>query len=232
MENFVQLPIFGILLTLLGFLLGEKIAKKINNPALTGLVVAVILIVAFLKITGISIEAYQIGGEYVNFFLGPMTLSLAVPMYHKRHILMENLLPISVGVVVSSLTAIGSGYLLGRLMGLDWSLILSMLPKNVTTGIAVETSAAIGGIPSLTVAAVTVAGVFGYGFVESYAKIARFRSPIAKGLASGAASHAMGTKRALEMGEDVGAVSSLAIALCGIVTSFLLPFVLPLLKAL
>ncbi|MDY3118215.1 MAG: LrgB family protein [Peptoniphilus sp.] len=225
-QPFISSPLFGIGLTVGCFLLGDRITKKINKPYITQLFVLLTLLITFLAVTGIDLADYQKGGEMISFLIGPMTLALAVPIYKQRKVLLENLLPILGAIVVGSATALVSGYLLGKLVGLDLSLIRSLLPKNTTTGIAQELSLSMGADRALTIALVIIAGNTGYMFSSSLYKLFGITHPVARGVALGSASHAVGTKRALELGETEGAVSSVAVGVCGMITTLILPFFL------
>ena len=166
----------------------------------------------------IPYEAYNQGGALINLFLSPATACLAVAIYGKRQILKENWLPILVGCAVGSAASMGSILLLCRLFGLDEAMIASLLPKSVTTPIAISVSQAHGGIGSITVVAVLITGIFGSIAAPLLIKLFRVREPMTAGLAIGACSHAVGTSKALELGETEGAMSGLAIGVCGIVT--------------
>jgi putative effector of murein hydrolase len=173
---------------------------------------------------------YEPGGEMIIFFLGPATVALAVPLYKRWQILRENFVPIIIGIVLGSTAGIGSILLLGKIMKLDNLMISSLLPKSTTSPIAIEISGLLGGNQSLTVSFVIITGIIGYIFAERILKLFRVTDPVAKGIAIGTTSHAVGTAKAMELGEVEGAMSSLAISVTGIVTVLMVPGVIWLLN--
>ncbi|MDD7362879.1 MAG: LrgB family protein [Peptoniphilus sp.] len=224
----VDSPLFGIFLTVLTFVLADRLTKIINKPYITQLFLMMVILITFFAVTGIDLDYYQQGGDMITFLIGPMTIALAMPIYRERHILAEYFIPILGAIAVGAVVALVSGYALGKLVGLDKSVILSLLPKNTTTGIAQELSLAIKGDSPLTIALVIIAGNTGYMFASTVYSLTRIEHPVAKGVALGTSSHAVGTKRALELGETEGAVSSAAIGVAGMITTFLLPAALAL----
>ena len=157
-------------------------------------------------------------------FLGPATVCLAVTIYAQIDLLKKNLLPILAGCAAGAVTSVLSIWGLCRLFGLDRTLTVSLLPKSVTTPIATAIAEGQGGIVSITVAAVIFTGILGNLCAPALARLFRVKDPVAAGLAIGACSHAMGTARALELGETEGAMSGLAIGLCGLATTILALF--------
>ena len=189
-----------------------------------GLVLAVVMIIAVLAVFDIPYAAYNAGGSLINLFLGPATVCLAVTIYAQIDLLKKNLLPILAGCAAGAVTSVLSIWGLCRLFGLDRTLTVSLLPKSVTTPIATAIAEGQGGIVSITVAAVIFTGILGNLCAPALARLFRVKDPVAAGLAIGACSHAMGTARALELGETEGAMSGLAIGLCGIATTILALF--------
>lgn len=228
-QSFAASPLFGIFITLAAFLIADRLTRIIDKPYVNQLFIILAILIAFLVVTGIDLEDYQRGGDVITFLVGPMTIALALPIYRERHILLKHFVPILGGIVVGAVVALVSGYFLGKLVGLDPNAILSLLPKNTTTGIAQELSIVIGGDSPLTVALVLIAGNTGYILATNLYALTKITHPVAKGVALGSASHAVGTKRALELGELEGAVSSSAIGVCGMITTALLPILLPIL---
>ena len=211
-------PYFGIALSILAFWAGEKLQKKLKSPLCNPLLFAILVIVVILLVFDIPYDSYNAGGAVINMFLAPATACLAVSIYTKIQILKENALPILVGCTVGSLTSMGSVYLLCKLFGLDAAMTASLLPKSITTPIAVEVCQTHGGIVPVTVIAVIFTGILGSIFAPFLIRIFRVKNPITAGLAIGACSHAVGTSKALELGETEGAMSGLAIGVCGIIT--------------
>lgn len=231
-EKVLNTPVFGILYSLLIYFISEKIAKKINHPLISVMIVSLFLSITGLVLSDIPVETYQKGGSMINFLLGPMTIALAIPLFKQIEQLKKHFFPIIIGIAVGSVVAILSGLFLGKLFQLDHAAIMSLAPKSTTAAIAMDLSKTFGGNPSLTIALTTVAGITGFSFGPFFLKICKITHPTAKGISLGTASHALGTNKALEMGEEEGAMSSLAIGTAGIITTFLLPIILSLFKML
>lgn len=230
MVEYLNTPIFGVGISIIAFSISSYIAKRTKIILLNPLLVAMLLIVGFLLVFEIDYKVYKPGGEMITFFLGPATVALAVPLYKQRDLLKKHFTPILVGITVGSAAGILLVIFMGKLMGMDPLLISSMLPKSTTTPIAMEISEVIGGNPSLTVTFVIITGISGCIFGEKLLKLFGIDDPIAEGIAMGATSHAVGTAKAMEMGEVQGAMSSLAIGVAGIVTVVFVPVILFLLN--
>lgn len=211
-------PFFGITLSILAFWMGIKIQKKTKLVICNPLLIAIILCIGFLLIFKIPYEAYDTGGSIINMFLGPATACLAVSIYTKLELLKKNWLPILVGCAVGSATSMLSVLGLCKLLNLDNAMTMSLIPKSVTTPIAVSISSAHGGVVPVTVVAVIFTGILGSILAPTLIKLFRIQDPIVAGLSIGASSHAMGTSKAIEIGETEGALSGLAIGICGIIT--------------
>ena len=211
-------PFFGISLSILAFWIGVRLQKRLKSVLCNPLLIAILLIAGFLSIFKIPYESYNAGGAIINMFLAPATACLAVSIYSKIRILKENWLPIVVGCTVGSVTSMGSVYLLCRLFRLDASMTASLIPKSITTQIAVEVSRDHGGIVTVTVIAVIFTGILGSIFAPFLIRLFGVKDPVAAGLSIGSCSHAVGTSRAIRLGEIQGAMSGLAIGICGIIT--------------
>lgn len=211
-------PFFGIALSILAFALGIKLQKRFQTPLCNPLLVAILLCVLVLSVFRIPYENYNVGGSIINLFLAPATACLAVSIYTRIQILKENWLPIVVGCTVGSLTSMGSVLLLCRLFGLDEAMTASLIPKSVTTPIAIGISTAKGGIVPVTVVAVVFTGILGSILAPTFIRIFRVKNPVTAGISIGACSHAVGTSKAIEIGETEGAMSGLAIGVCGVIT--------------
>lgn len=211
-------PFFGIAVSILAFWIGVKLQERLKSVLCNPLLIAIVLIAGLLSVFHIPYESYNAGGAIINMFLAPATACLAVSIYSKIQILKENWLPIVVGCTTGSVTSMGSVYLLCRLFRLDKAMTASLIPKSVTTPIAVEVSAAHGGIVPVTVIAVIFTGILGSIFAPLLIRVFQVKDPVAAGLSIGACSHAVGTSRAVQLGETQGAMSGLAIGICGIIT--------------
>lgn len=214
---------FGIFISLIAFEIGLFIYKKTKLPIFNPLLTATILIIFFLKIFNIDFDTYNNGGQFINIFLGPATIVLAVPLYKKLNLLKENFLPIFSGILVGSLVSVLSVISIATFLGLDNSLTVSLLSKSVTTPIGIEITNSLGGSSSITVLAIVLSGIIGAIVGPTVFKVLKINNPISRGVSLGTASHAVGTSKALEIGEQEGAMSSLSIGVAGIVTVFLAP---------
>lgn len=218
MAEIFNTPYFGISLTIIAFLIGQKIQKKTGLLICNPLIIAVVIIVGILLILKIPYESYQQGGSIINMFLAPATACLAVSIYNKIQILKENWLPILVGCACGSLASMASVYAMCKLFRLDDAITAAMLPKSLTTPIAVSVAESLGGVSSITVVVVIFTGILGSIFAPTLIKVFRVNDPMTAGLSIGACSHAIGTSKALQIGETEGAMSGLAIGICGIFT--------------
>lgn len=221
MSVLTESPFFGVALTVAAYWLGTKIQKKTGLVICNSIIIAVALLIAVLSVFHIPYEAYYQGGGIINMLLGPATACMAVTVYAKLDLLKKNWLPVLLGCLAGTVTSIGSILVMCRLFGLDAAMTASLLPKSVTTPIATAVSEGHGGIVSITVAAVIFTGILGNLAAPFLVKLFRVRDPLAAGLGIGACSHAIGTAKALELGETEGAMSGLAIGVCGIITALL-----------
>lgn len=218
MSEIVASPYFGIALSILAFEIGVWINKKTKSSIANPLLIAIIIVIGVLKIFNIPLESYNEGGEIITIFLAPATASLAISIYSQLPILKKNLLPIIAGTAVGSAVSMTSVFVLCKAFHLDEKLVVSMLPKSVTTPIAMEISTQLGGIVPVTVAAVVVTGILGAVLTPMLIKLFKIDNAVAVGLAIGTSSHAVGTSKALEIGEIEGAMSGIAIGVSGIIT--------------
>ena len=223
MQNLSELlysPYFGVLVTIFAYQAGVSIQKKVKHPLANPILIAVLLICTLLVIMDIPLEAYQEGGNLIYLFLAPATAALAVPIYKNWQILRLNWKPIIVGTMAGSFSSIVIVFALCKLFKLEESLTLSLLSKSVTTPIAVGITEQLGGIVPIAIAAVIFSGITGNIMAPFLVKVFRVEDPVAQGIGIGTASHAIGTTRAITMGELQGAMSGLAIGLSGLWTVF------------
>jgi predicted murein hydrolase (TIGR00659 family) len=223
MNNIFNNSLFGIMLSLLAFEAGCFIYRKTKISFLNPLLIAIVIVIGVLVGLDINFEAYNKGGQFINMFLGPCTVILAVPLYKQISLLKKHGVPILVGIFIGSVVGIISIILLSHAFGLEEILIRSLVPKSVTTPIGVAISRQLQGIPPVTVAAIIISGVTGAIVSPSVFKILKVKSRIAVGISIGTASHAVGTTKALEIGEVEGAMSGLSIGIAGLMTVFLAP---------
>lgn len=208
----------GVVITLGSFELGRAMKKRWNfalfNPLLLGIVFSIAVLLAFR----IDYNTYLNGAKYVNFLLTPATVCLAVPLYEKFELLKKNALAVMLGIGAGVVASVATVFALSALFRLDLSMFATLLPKSITTAIGMDVSVELGGYASLTVAAIIMTGVLGNICAEGACRLFRITSPIAQGVAIGTASHAVGTSKALEMGEIQGAMSSLSLVVAGLLT--------------
>lgn len=216
---------FGILLTCSSFLIGLQVQKKVKSPIANPLIVAAVICISVLLIFDIPLENYQQGSDFISLFLVPATATLALSIYRQFPILKDNLIPVILGTAVGSAVSMSSVLFLCRAFKLDEIMAKSLLSKSVTTAIAIEITAQQGGLEAITIAAVVITGVLGALFSPLLIKLFRIKNPVAAGLAIGTASHALGTTKALEIGEIEGAMSSIAIGTAGLVTVIFATFI-------
>lgn len=217
--------LFGIVISLIAYEIGVLLYRKTNLPIFNPLLIAIILVIGFLLVFHISFKTYNDGARFINLFLAPSTVVLAVPLYKQIDRLKENAIPIFVGIICGSGGGIISILLLSHFVGLDKKMIASLMAKSVTTPIAISVTAELHGLVPVTVLAVITTGIIGAIIQPFITKIFRIKNKIAVGLCLGTSSHAVGTTKALEIGETEGAMSSLAIGVNGIITVILAPII-------
>lgn len=218
MRELFGTPIFGLLISILSFEIGIYINKKTKIVLLNPLMIAMLLVMGTLLVLKIPLEDYKKGGDFISLFLTPATVILAVPLYKNINSLKKDYIAILSGVIIGSITAIFSVWGLAKAFGLSRELQASLIPKSITTPLGIELSKQLEGIPSVTVAAIIFTGIVGAVFAQWILKVCRITDKTAKGLAIGTSAHALGTTKAVEMGETEGAMSGLAIGLAGLVT--------------
>lgn len=219
MEDFFRESLFaGVTLSLVAYLLGSLLKKKFKLGIFNPLLISIIFTILVLVGTGVDYEVYNQGARYLSWFLTPATVCLAIPLYEQWQLLKKNFKAVISGIAAGVLTSLFTVFLLAKIMRLSHAEYVTLLPKSITTAIGMGVSEELGGYVNITVAVIVVTGVLGNIFGELICKIFRIKEPIAKGLAIGSAAHAIGTAKAMEMGEIEGAMSSLSIAVAGILT--------------
>lgn len=223
MKGLIDTPLFGILISLIAFEIGCLIYSKTKITLFNPLLISIALIISFLIKFNISLTYYNIGGQFISFFLGPSTVVLAVPLYKKINLLKKYAIPILIGITSGSCIGIITIIILSYIFKIDSPLNSSLIPKSVTTPIGVEISKQLGGIPSITVAAIISTGIIGAVIGPAILNLFKIKNKVAVGIAIGTASHAVGTTKAIELGETEGAMSGLSIGIAGLITVFLAP---------
>lgn len=217
-EFFQESLFFGMTVSLLAYGLGVMLKKKFHWGFLNPLLLSIIFVILFLKVFHIDYEVYDNTAKYLSYLLTPATVCLAIPLYQQLSLLKENLAAVVLGIVSGVLASMGGIFVMALAFGLNHQQYATLLPKSITTAIGMGVSEELGGITTITVAVIVVTGVLGNVIAELVFKIFKIHEPIAKGLALGTAAHAIGTSKALELGEVEGAMSSLSIAVAGLLT--------------
>lgn len=215
---------FAVMLCIVSYTVGLWIEKRLKTPLANPLLISAAISIGVLLLFNISYESFNEGAKYLNFLLTPVTVCLALPLYEKMQLLIKYKAAVFLGIlsgVVSCLTVI---VLLSLLFGLSEKELISLLPKSITTPMALGIEEKLGGLSSITMPAIVISGVTGNMFAVFFFKIFRITEPVSQGLACGCASHAIGTARAAEIGDIQGAMSGLAIAVAGIMTVIIVPF--------
>lgn len=216
---------FGIFISVVTFCFFRKICWRFETPFANPLLFSVVFIICFLKVFGIPLEYFQKGGNILFMCLTPATAILAVGIYNKIETLKKYFLPVFCGTLVGSIVSVVSVLVLSKILGLNEVIINSILPKSVTTAIAVGIAGVRGGDISITSAAVFVAGLTGAVLSPVMIKVFKIKNKVAAGLAIGTSSHALGTTKAIELGETEFAMSSIAICMAGVITVVICMFV-------
>ena len=209
---------FGVTISLAGYAAGLWIKKKINKPFANPLLISILLVMASLLLLNIDYDAYNESAKYLSYLLTPATVCLAIPLYQQLSLLKKHWKAVIGGLTAGVASSLVSVLGLSMLFGLTHEQYVSLLPKSITTAIGMGLSEELGGVVTLTVASIILTGVLGAVIGEAVCRLFRIRDRVAVGLSFGSAAHAVGTSRALEIGEIEGAMSSLAIAVSGLIT--------------
>lgn len=216
---------FGMLISVAAYLFGVWLKKKTQLQILNPLLTAIIAVIVFLSVFDISYEEYNRGARYLSYFLTPATVCLAVPLYRQLELLKKNLAAVGIAIMTGVVGCIGSIFVMAKAFRLEHAHYVTLLPKSITTAIGMGVSEEAGGIVTLTVVSILVTGILGNIIADWLFDKFSIEEPMAKGLALGTAAHAIGTAKALELGEIEGAMSSLAIAVAGLLTVIVVPMV-------
>lgn len=219
MNDFFTTSVYaGVVVSLLAYMLGVYLRKKFAIAILNPLLVSVVVTILVLIAGKVDYDVYYEGAKYISWFLTPATVCLAIPLYEQFNLLKKNYKAVIIGITTGVLASLLTVFLLALLMGLSHKEYITLLPKSITTAIGMGVSEELGGYVTITVAVIVITGVLGNILAEPVCKLFRITDPIAKGVAIGSSSHAIGTAKAMEMGEIEGAMSSLSIAVAGILT--------------
>lgn len=223
MMTFLESSLLPVVLTLGAFYAGQACQKKWKLPLFNPILIAAVLVIAFLLLTGMELDAYTAGNARLSWLMTPATIALAIPMYEQVQVLRKNLKAIVIGVAAGAVSCMAVLLAGAVAMGLGRTLTVSLLPKSVTTAIAVPLSQLQGGLTGVTVAAISVTGIFTNMAGVYLCKLFHITDETAQGVAFGTAGHVIGTARAGELSRLAGAVSSLSLVVAGLLTAVLLP---------
>lgn len=207
---------FGTVISIVGYLIGIFLRKKIS--VLNPLLISIIFVIIVIKVFDIDYETYNDGAKYISYLLTPATVCLAIPLYRQLSVLKKHSKEVFVGIFAGVIASLGSILLMSYMFGLTHRQYVTLLPKSITTAIGIGISDELGGIQTITIAVILITGVIGNVMAEWILKLFKIKEPVAKGLAIGTSSHVLGTAKALEIGEIEGAMSSLSVAVAGLMT--------------
>ena len=217
-DLFVESVFFGVVLSLVAYEAGVQLKKRINFILFNPLLLAIAITIVILLACHVDYGTYYEGAKYLSYLLTPATVCLVIPLYQQMELLKGNWKAIVVGICTGVLTSLTSVLVFSLVAGLNHKQYVTMLPKSITTAIGMGVSEELGGYVTITVAVIVITGLFGNMIADTICKVFRIEEPIAKGIAIGSSAHAMGTSKAMEMGEIEGAMSSLSIAVAGLLT--------------
>ena len=225
MEAIKQSPLFGLALSLLAYYIGMRVHRRWKNPLTTPILVAAALVIIFLQVTGITYQEYYIGGSYLNSMIVPATVSLGIPLYKTFHLMRHHVRSILIGSVSATIVNTILTAVLAKVFGLDFFLAVSLLPKSVTSAMAIGIADKMQGIATVTLVVVVATGIVTSAIGGTILHWLKIDDPIAVGLAYGGTGHAVGTGAALKHSEIAGAMSGLAIAVTGLLYVVACPLV-------
>ncbi len=221
---------FGVLLSLSAYWAGLWLRRKTGWSMMNPLLVSIVIVVCVLLFTGTEYENFKKGTELISYLLTPATVCLAVPLYQQLELLKRNWKAVTAGILSGVLSSMLGILVFALIFRFDHPTYVTFLPKSITTAIGIGVSEELGGYISISVVSIVITGIIGNIFAEKFLKLLKINEPIAKGIAIGSSSHAIGTTKAMEMGAIEGAMGSLSIVVSGILTVFLAPVFAPLIS--
>lgn len=214
---------FGVFISVGSYILADILKNKFKTPLLNPLLISTAVTIAVLALGGMDYESYQTGGKYLNYFLTPATVCLAIPLYEQFEKLKKNAVAIMIGIISGMLTSFCSILVMALIMKFSHEEYVTFLPKSITTAIGVGVAEEIGGYVGVTAAVIVITGIIGNIIADGIFKLFHINEPVAKGVALGTSSHILGTVKALELGETEGAISSLSVVTAGLMTVIFAP---------
>lgn len=217
-EVIVNSAFFGAVISLIAYYIGVLLKRRFKVALANPLLVAIVITIGVLLVLDIDYQSYYAGAKYLNWLLTPATVCLAIPLYQQLQLLKRNMKAILLGILAGVLTSLCCVLVMALLFGLDHAQYVTLLPKSVTTAIGMGVAEELGGYPSIAAVVIILTGVVGNIFAEGFLHLLRIRESVARGIAIGTSSHALGTTKALELGETEGAMSSLSLVVAGLMT--------------
>ena len=214
----------GVVISLAAYGVGVLLKKKLKMSKFNPMLISIVLVIVVISVLGIDYDSYNESAKYISYLLTPATVALAIPLYQQIELLKKHIIAIIIGIASGVITSLSSVLIIAIIFNLSQEEYVTLLPKSITTAIGMGLSEEFGGIVSISVAVIIITGVFGNMVAEGMCKLFRIKSPISRGLAIGTAAHAVGTAKAMEMGEIEGAMSSLAIVVAGLGTVIAMSF--------
>ncbi|WP_318617425.1 LrgB family protein [Sporosarcina sp. YIM B06819] len=221
----MMLTVFFFVMTIAVYVVMNFFYVKYRRSFLIPILTSTVTMIVILLLFKVPYATYMIGGKWLDILLGPAIVALAIPLFKQQDMLKKNVLSIIGGVLMGVVVGMTSGVLFAKLFGFSQDIILSLLPKSITTPIAIQITAAVGGISSLATVFVMIAGFTGVIFGPMFFKWTRMDKAMGRGIGLGAAAHALGTSKALELGEQEASMSSVAMTLCAIIGSIVGPVI-------
>ena len=219
-------PLIWLTMTVCTWIAASELSNRLGrHPLASPVLTSILVLSAALWLFGVPYERFFAGAQFVHFLLGPATVAIAVPLFRQWHLVRRVLLPIGAALLVGSLAAVGSVFLLGRALGLSEEVLLSFLPKSATAGVAMAISESLGGSPSLTAVLVILTGIIGALIVTPMMNAMRITDYAARGFAAGLAAHGIGTARAYDVNPTAGLFAGIGMALNAVATAVLVPVV-------
>ena len=209
---------FGVMISILAYEFGVLLKKKTKLAICNPLLIAIVAVMVLLALLDVDYASYKSSANLLSYLLTPATVCLAIPLYEQISLLKSNLKAIMAGIISGVITSLACILVMCLIFGLDHEMYVTLLPKSITTAIGMGVSEELGGIATITVAVIIITGIIGNVIGEYVCRLFKIQEPVAKGIAVGTSSHAIGTARAMEMGEVEGAMSSLSIAVAGLLT--------------
>ena len=225
MTELLNIPILPLILTLAAFQVGRVLQARFRSPFLNPILIAVILVLAFLFATGMPVAEYQLGTGSISWLLTPATICLAIPMYEQFQVLKKSLEAILAGVLAGTLSCLMIIAAAGLLLNLEQSVLISLLPKSITTAIGVSLSELLGGMGDVTTAMIIVTGIGGNMMGTMLCKLFNITDEVAQGVAFGTSAHVIGTSKANELSQLAGAAGSLSLVVAGVLTAVFMPVI-------